>query len=370
MTRRHSAIVAGALCLVNACASSGRDGPALQERVWPVYLGQASRAGGTDTLSTNPQPVWRTSVARGISGAPALAEDVIALSLVDNRLALLDRPTGAVIWTRRLGAPLGAGPLLADDRLFVAEQQQGGRVYAIRLLNGGTLWSAKAGDVTAPLVLADSALYVATAEGHVGRILPSTGVYRWHARVGGAVRATPVAVPAGLMVATQLDSLFLLDALTGAIRVRRASHGTVLAAPALVDSTIVIGTSAGRLEALNAATLQTRWSLDLGDVIVGSVAVQNGRAYALTGRGTLVIVPLAHPDEARRLATGIIARAGPTPAAQGIFLGGVRGEIVLVDSLGRHKWDARILAPVAEAVLVDARTVLAVSVRGDVVLFR
>jgi hypothetical protein len=41
-----------------------------------------------------------------------------------------------------------------------------------------------------------------------------------------------------------------------------------------------------------------------------------------------------------------------------------------VDSLGVHKWDARILAPVAEAVLVDARTLIAVSVRGDVVMFR
>ena len=358
------------MCLVNACASSGRDGPALQERVWPVYLGRASRAGGADTLTSNPQPVWRTSVARGISGAPALAEDVIALSLVDNRLALLDRPTGAVIWTRRLSGPLGAGPLIADDRVFVAEQQVDGRVHAIRLLNGTTIWSARAGDVVAPLVLEDSALYVASVEGQVGSIASATGRYRWRTRVGGAVRATPLLAPAGLVVATQMDSLFLLDDQSGAIRVRRGTRGTVLAAPALSDSTIVIGTTAGRLEALNAATLQTRWSLDLGDIIVGNVAVQDGRAYAMTGRGTLVIVPLGRPEGARRVDVGIIARAGPTPAAQGIFLGGVRGEIALVDSLGVHKWDARILAPVAEAVVVDGRTLIAVSVRGDVVMFR
>jgi outer membrane protein assembly factor BamB len=358
------------VCLVNACATTGRNGPALQERTWPVYLGRASRAGGDDTLTSNPQPVWRTAVARGISGAPALTEDVIALSLVDNRVALLDRPTGSVLWTRRLSAPLGAGPLIADDRLFVAEQQLGGRVYAIRLLNGGTIWAARAGDVAAPLVLADSALYVAGSDGRVGRLSASTGAWLWRSRVGGAVRATPVVVPAGLVVATQMDSLFLLDALSGAVRVRRGTRGAVLAAPAWTDSTIVIGTSAGRLEALNAATLQTRWSLDLGDVIVGNVALHDGRAYALTGRGTLVIVPLTRPAEARRVPVGIIARAGPTPAAQGIYLSGVRGEIVLVDSLGVHQWNARILAPVAEAVLVDARTLIAVSVRGDVVMFR
>jgi outer membrane protein assembly factor BamB len=358
------------VCLVNACASSGRDGPARQERVWPVYLGQSSRAGGADTLTSDPQPVWSHSVARGISGAPALAEDVVALSLVDNRVALLDRATGALIWTRRLAGPLGAGPLIAADRLFVAEQQVGGRVWAIRLLNGTTIWSARAGDVSAPLVLADSSLYLANSEGLVVRASAGTGIARWHSHVGGAVRTTPLVVPAGLVVATQMDSLFLLDVQSGAVRVRRGTRGTVLAAPAWSDSTIVVGTTAGRLEGLNAATLQTRWSLDLGDAIVGNVALRDGRAYALTGRGTLVIVPLERPAEARRVAVGIIARAGPTPAAQGIFLGGVRGEIVLVDSLGVHKWDARILAPVAEAVLVDARTLIAVSVRGDVVMFR
>jgi len=359
------------VCLVNACASNGREGPLLQERVWPVYLGSASRAGGADTLASNPQPVWRNSVARGISGAPALTEDVLALSLVDNRLALLDRATGAVIWTRRLSAPLGAGPLIADDRLFVAEQDPTGKVYAIRLTNGGTIWSARAGDVSAPLVLSDSSLYLASAAGLVVQASARTGVARWRGHVGGGVRATPLVVPAGLVVATQTDSLFLLDAQTGAVRVHRGTRGTVLAAPALVDSTtIVIGTSAGQLEALDATTLHTLWSMDLGDAVVGNVAVRDGRAYALTGRGTLVIVPLTQPAEARRIPVGIVARGGPTPAPQGIFLGGVRGEIVLVDSLGVHQWDAHILAPVAEAVLVDGRTLIAVSVRGDVVMFR
>jgi hypothetical protein len=224
--------------------------------------------------------------------------------------------------------------------------------------------------VSAPLVLDDSSLYLASTAGLVVQASSRTGVARWRRQVGGAVRTTPLAVPAGLVVATQMDSLFLLDARDGAIRVRRGTRGAVLAAPAWADSTIVIGTTSGRLEALSATTLQTRWSLDLDDIIVGNVALWQGRAYALTSRGTLVIVPLDRPSDARRVSTGIIARAGPTPATQGIFLGGVRGEIALVDSLGVHKWDARILAPVAEAVLVDGRTLVAVSQRGDVVMFR
>src|SRR5689334_11854328 len=174
MTCKHgrTAIVVGALALVNACASSGREGPAMQERVWPAYLGGSARAHASDTVAADPQPVWRVSLARGITGGPAITEDLVAVGLADHRVALLERPTGAVIWTHRLGLSVGAGPLINDDRLFVAEQSTGGSVYALSLRSGNQIWDTKLGDVTAPLAFEDGALYAGTLEGIVARIDP------------------------------------------------------------------------------------------------------------------------------------------------------------------------------------------------------
>lgn len=366
---RRTAIVVGLLGISNACASAGREGPALQERVWPAYLGASSRAGRPETLSIDPQPVWRAAVARGISGAPALAEDVLALSLADNRVALLERATGAVIWMRRLGLPLGGGPLLNDDRLFVAEQNFGGKVYALRLNTGTTIWSTRAGDVTAPLALGDNALYAGTIEGAVLRLDPRSGTVAWRTRLAGAVRTAPIPSSAGIIVTTASDSVFLLDPAHGTIRARRATAGAVLAAPALADSVLVIGTSRGRLEALDASTLRSRWSHELGEPIVGSVAVQGNVAYAVTGRGTVAMAPL-FGGAVRRLPLGLAVRAGPTPTAQGVYVSAVNGEIVLVDSAGTRRWTGRVEAPVWEPVVADARTLIAVSLRGDVVAFR
>lgn len=363
-------MLAGLALLVNACASARREGPALQERAWPAYLGGGARAGGGDTLAADPQPVWRASVARGVIGAPALTEDLIAVSLSDKRVAALERPTGAVIWTRRLNYALGSGPIVSDDRMFVGEQNRDGKVWALRISNGTTLWSARAGDVSAPLVLDDSALYVATVEGRVGRLDPKTGVYAWRLRLSGSVRAAPTPVDAGIVVATTTDSLYLLDATTGAVKVRRGVRGTVLAAPAADDSIVVIGSSTGRLETVSATTLRALWSLELGEPVVGSVAIFRDTAYALTGRGMLTIVPIASPSDARRVQTGIVSRGGPTPTAQGVYLSNVNGEILLVDRMGTRKWTGRLDAPVFEPVLADARTLIAVSLRGDVVAFR
>ncbi|HEY2805048.1 MAG TPA: PQQ-binding-like beta-propeller repeat protein [Gemmatimonadales bacterium] len=366
---RRTAIVAALIGLVNACARNTRDGPTLQEHAWPVYLGAPARVGTPETLATDPQPVWRASIARGITGAAAVTEDVLAIALSDHRVALLDRSTGAVIWTRRVGQALGAGPLVSDDRVLVAEQGFGGHVHALRLINGFSFWDVKVGDVSAPMALDGPALFLGTIDGTVARIDSHTGHFDWRVRLPGAVRAAPLAGPAGLLVATAADSLFLLDPTSGRILVRRATRGTVMAAPARADSLVVFGTMAGRLEAIDPATLRQRWSLELGEPIVGSVAIQGGRVYAMTGRGTLAIVPLSGAP-GQRFPLGLSARAGPTPTAQGVVVCSVEGEIVMVDSTGAKQWTAHVQAPVMEPVLAAGHTLIAVSVRGDVVTFR
>jgi outer membrane protein assembly factor BamB len=364
-------MIAALLCIVNACASTARIGPAMQERAWRTYLGAPERAGAArDSLSADPQPVWRADLGRGIIGAPAVTEDVVAIAQVDRQVALLDRATGEVIWRRRVPANLGTGPLISDDRIFAATQTSDGRVYALRLPSGRTAWSVAAGDVVAPLTLEGAGLYVASSTGWVMRLGTDTGSRLWRTRVTGAVRATPTLAGGALVVATAADSLFALDAQTGAVLARRSTRGTVLAAPALADSLVIAGTSDGRLEAFEPRSLLVRWSLDLEGPVVGHVAVREGTAFALAGRGTLWAIPLADPAAARRLELGIVTRAGPAPAAGGVFIAAVGGEITLVDAAGVRRWGTRLDAPVSEPPIVDNRTILAVSRKGEVVAYR
>lgn len=364
-------ILAAALLGVNACASAARIGPASQDRMWRAYLGSDQRATAVaESILGDPQPVWRTDVGRGVIGAPAVTEDVVALSQVDRQVALLDRSTGEVIWRHRVGANLGAGPLVDYDRLYVATQTDEGKVIALSLRTGRQLWAASLGDVAAPLAFRDSTVFAGTVDGWVSALSANSGERAWRTRLSGAVRTAPVVAGSGVVVATGADSLYLLDPASGAVRLRRATHGAVLAAPALADSLLVIGTSEGRLEGCDTATLATRWHRDLGGPIVGSVAVQQGTAYALTARGDLWRIPLDAPDHASSVALGVVARAGPTPVAGGVLVAGVNGELSLVDEQGTRRWTARVAPPVAEPVLVDGRLLIAVSERGEVVAFR
>ena len=357
---------------VNACTSVQRIGPATQERVWRTYLGSDRRApDSADSLNADPQPVWRVDVGRGVAGAPALTETLVIVAQVDRQVALLDRATGDVIWRRRLSTPPGAGPLVENDRILVATQEAGGRVYALRIATGGGVWSREVGDVAAPLAADDSTVFAATTAGRVLALHVSDGRIRWRATVPGAVRTAPLPTAAGLVVSTTADSLFLLDRATGAVRARRGLRGSVLASPSVGDSLVVVGTSAGDLVALRAESLSVSWTRNLGGRIVGTVAIQRGYAFALTDRGALWRVPLGDPARAESVAAGVIARAGPTPTASGVLLCGVNGEVTLVDpATGERRWSAHLQPPIEQPVIVDGRLFLAASARGELVAFR
>jgi len=365
-------ILAAALVVVNACASVQRTGPATQDRPWRTYLGSDRRAGGgSDSVGSDPRPVWRTDVGRGITGSPALTEDLVVVAMVDRQVTLLDRSTGDVIWRRRLPNAPGAGPLADGDRILVATQEEDGRVYALQFATGARIWSAPAGDVAAPLAMDDSTVYAATTTGDVLALRTADGTKAWRTHLAGAVRAAPLPTAAGLVVATTTDSLFLLEAGTGRVLVRAGIRGSVLAAPTLAGPLVVVGTSAGELLAFRADSLAQQWHLDLGGPVAGTVAVLEGTAYALTVRGTLWRVPLASPSAATHVEAGVIARAGPVPTASGVFVANVDGELVLVDpTTGARRWSARIQSPLVEPPLVDGRFFLAAAARGVVVAFR
>jgi outer membrane protein assembly factor BamB len=364
------AILAATSIIVNACVAARAVAPASQTRHWRAYLGSALRAPAADeTVNSDPRPVWRTDLGRGIVGAPALAEDVVALSLVDRHVALLDRATGEVLWRRRLSSHAGSGPLLDNDLVYVATQGAEGRVHALRLATGRTVWSFPLGDVVAPLELEEGAVYAATTGGWVARLHDGTGSRLWRTRLPGAVRAAPVTVSGGVVVATTADSVFLLERSSGAVRERDATGGTVLAAPVLVAGTMMLGTTAGVLEARDTATLAVRWRRELESGIVG-MAARSEVIYVLTRRGVLWRMPVAVPESAAGTDLAIVSRAGPSPVAGGVLVTAVNGEIALVDDTGARRWTSRLEPPVREPVVVEGRMILAVSERGEVVAFR
>ena len=356
-----------------ACVPVVKPGPARQEIGWPAYLGSARHdAAATETLNPDPRPLWRAGVGRGVRGSPALGEAVVAVGTADRNVVLVDRASGEVLWRSRIDGAVRAGPLLDEDRLYVAtEAQPDGRVYAIRLRDGKALWRTRIGSVVAPLAFDGDALYAGTEDGAVVRLDPEQGAVRWRRALNGAVRGGPVPTPHGLAVATTADTLYLLNRETGAVQGRLPTPGSVLATPASDGRHLYLVTMNGRVLAVDLATWSVRWDRPAGDAVYGAPALGGDTLYVLARDGRLWIIPVGDPDRAASHALGIVATAGPTPLASGVLVGSVSGEVLLVDrASGNILWRAQVVGPIEEPPLVRDRQVVVVGGRGNIHSYR
>jgi outer membrane protein assembly factor BamB len=356
-----------------ACATAMKPGPARQESGWPAYLGnQRHDAGARETLNPDPRPLWHVGMGRGVRGSPALGETVVAVGTADRNLVLVDRASGDVLWRSRLDGSVRAGPLLDEDRLYVAtESQPQGRVYAVRLRDGRQLWRTAAGSVTAPLAFDGEAIYAATENGLALRLEPEHGKVQWRRPLSGAVRAGPVVTANGLVVTTTSDTLYLLDRQTGAVRSQLSLPGAVLATPATDGRRLYVGTTNGRIVAVDLATWSVTWDRAAGDAVYGAPALIADTLFVLARDGRLWMIPIDTPDAATSQTLDIVATAGPTPLASGVLVGSVSGEVLLVDpKTGAIRWRAQVDGPIEEPPLVRDRQVVVIGGKGNIHTYR
>jgi outer membrane protein assembly factor BamB len=360
-----------------ACATSyvppSKLGPTRQDAGWLAYLGTPRHdACVTESLAADPRPLWHTGVGRAVRGSPALGETVIVVGVADRVVALVDRATGQALWRARVSGTIDGGPLLDADRIYVAtEATPDARVYAVRLRDGGTIWSTRTDGIVAPLALDGDTLYAATEGGTVLRLDTGDGKVVWRRRLAATVRAAPVPTSEGIVVATTADTVYLLERATGRVRGRLATPGAVLAAPALDGTRLYAGTTAGRLLAIELPALTVAWDLPAGDAVFGALAVARDTVHALARNGTLWLVPTHAPSAARSLALGITATAGPTPLASGVLVAGISGEVLLIDPrTGAILWRVELDGPIEQPPLVRDHELIVVAGRGAVHAYR
>jgi outer membrane protein assembly factor BamB len=223
--------------------------------------------------------VW--NVAIEVDGAmAATASRLIVPSKGEVRA--LDSATGRVIWTDALGA-LTAPPLVQDDLLVVASAD---RLTAYQVADGTKLWTADVGRVEERPAAHGARLYVPLAEGPLLALDRATGKQIWEHDVG--IKPTePIVYADRIFVGSAAKSFCSLMLSTGREDWCYPIGAAVFGKAAADAARVYFVALDNQLYGLNRREGTLRWRTDLryrpaaGPTIVGNTVSAPGKAAAL-----------------------------------------------------------------------------------------
>jgi outer membrane protein assembly factor BamB len=239
---------------------------------WTRRLGQLSASTPAVTQST----VYATVLATGVRGSPG-------------RVYALDYGNGHTRWWRSLPSPSESSPLLDHGRLFFGTQ--GGIVYALNARTGSVLWTYHAGgSVKASPTLKDGVLYFGDYSGNVQAISERTGRRLWISGSEGALLgsgtfySTCAAAYGRIFLGNTDGRIYAYDAASGHLDWAVQTGAYVYASPAVADApgigpTIYLGSYDGTFYALNARSGRIAWKFDAGGKISGSATIVGRTVY-------------------------------------------------------------------------------------------
>jgi outer membrane protein assembly factor BamB len=276
-------------------------GPGADERLIAVV----GRKGEVYAFSQAGELLWRESVQGEVLSRPLVAQGLVLVRTVDQRVIALDGHTGRRRWVyQRPSAPLalrGAQSLVADAYSVYAGFA-GGKVAALNIATGVVRWESQVSrprgvseierlnDVTGPLALLDDRLCAASFQGGVACLMKETGQPLWANSV-----SAPVGVSSDgerIFVPTENGELRAYDAVNGQLLwTQSALTWRQLSTPAVIGRFVLVGDFESQLHVLSrneggfAGRLRVGGDglagqpMRIGDVVV--VQARSGRLSAI-----------------------------------------------------------------------------------------
>lgn len=237
----------------------------------------------------------------------------------------------------------------------------------VRRFRGRLLeWSAETGaEVTASPLVLDSRVYVASRDGVLYAFERDKPLFQF--RAGGHLSASPTFYRGFLFLASEDGWLYALDPETGALRYK-VKTGPVHAPVAAHRGVLFIPTWEGEVYAFDPLTRETLWNTALEGEIWGGLALDEDRVYVAGWDGVLRALEQATGEEVWSLEVGKVT-AGLTCAGGHVYLATEEGRFLAVDRRGQVVFEATGLGAVQVPPLPLAQEVLVVNLAGRLYRF-
>ncbi len=262
--------------------------------------------------ATTPQVLWAFRTQGAIWGTATVSEGTVYFGSDDGHLYALAAESGEPRWQFATEGIVRSQPAIAGGLVYVASDD--GHLYAVDAQNGQQVWRTDIGNTTtrevrarignspsptgydyrqsSPIV-AESQVYVGSADGNVYALAADTGRIIWTFRTGERVRATPTVDNGTVYIGSWDKFLYALGAVTGQMRWKTLLSGQVQTTALVADGVVYCASRKASVVALDAQTGQITWEYSYGSNmwVESSPRLHNGIVY-IGSSGSQMIVGL------------------------------------------------------------------------------
>jgi outer membrane protein assembly factor BamB len=248
---------------------------------------------------------WKIQAATEVIAAPVIAQNLVIVQSIDNRISAYDAATGARKWMIERALPIltlrsVSGIAIADQLAIVASP--GGKLVALSLANGSQRWEAVAAepkgatelerlvDLSGVPVIVGSQVCAIAFQGKTACFDVQTGASRWSKDVSSEVG---LAADERYVFATDTESSVFAFATAGGMSAWKNEQlrNRKLSTPASFGRALVVGDSFGYLHFLSRedGSFLNRLSIDKS-AIVAAPLVYESNLIVQTQSGTIVAI--------------------------------------------------------------------------------
>lgn len=331
------------------------------------------------------QQVWERDV-QGAFGpsAPTVTQRYVVVGTRRGEVVVLDRETGVSKGVGEFGDSVEGAVAVSEDGgvIYVPTAERDGGVEAYDVARGRRVWRWKGGAIEGGVARVGSVLIVPLLQSKIIALEAATGRELWSRDpvVGVQIHAAPVVassrsgrtLDASAVIADDRGHVQRLEVATGrplwTVEIGEPVHAT----PALENGLLIVTTTRGSVLALEAETGAERWRVASETVLRASPpALMDGLAVVGFTDGTVRALALEDGAERWRYRTDGNVTATPLPLGDQVAVGTMDRRLLLLDAeTGRETWSARLRGRVKSALGVGGGLLVALVEPRHVVAFQ
>lgn len=314
----------------------------------------------------------RMEVSRGGSAPLVWFDSRILVASLDRNVHLVSLDGPRIVWKENYRGGFEAAPVVTEDRIYLSETRRGARLVALDRGSHQTLWTADAGDLMAPPIVADERLYTVSSIGEI-KAFDRAGVLQWSTELGTRVQAGAALLDGVLVIAASNGHLYAVEARSGVVRDSTDPGagfvwGDPLVRPA--RETAIFATQDGLLVEVNANLEVVQQRSFPSRFTVGPEEV-GGDLLLIGHEGTVWRYDWAGASVVWHRELEATFRSAPRASSEVLALGSLEGNFYLLDlATGDTLWQTRLDGAITSRPLARELEFFAFTERGTLYGFR